>query len=173
MVKPWKASLGIGHGQFHLCAPSCVFGLLACHAKFPWSLVMIMLVLGLLGFSLAFGSAPEVEVLFGSKGPSISLPDGRRLGTTWHPDADPEFVAIFMATVPCKSFLFHTVSSGKTHLFSFFQTWGTVATCGRRWRKEGKLDPPADQAHSSFAMIKWWCSHMGLLKTISPTCHPS
>ncbi|CAK9116189.1 unnamed protein product [Durusdinium trenchii] len=76
-----------------------------------------MLVLGLLCFGLAFGSTPEVEVLFGSKGPSISLPDGRRLGTTWHPDADPEFVAIFMATVPCKSFLFHTVSSGKNICF--------------------------------------------------------
>lgn len=44
--------------------------------------------------------------------PSIHLPGHGWLRTTWHPDAEPEFVDKFMMAVPFQSFLFHTVSSG-------------------------------------------------------------
>ena len=52
-----------------------------------------------------------------ARGPSIRLPGGRVLETRFHPDAKPETLTAFMASVPFQSFMYHTVSSGRNLVF--------------------------------------------------------
>ena len=153
--------------------PSRVFGLLACHAKFPWSLFNWSCWC-CASCALAWPLDPRLKLKFssGAKVPRSAF----QMVAVWEQLGIQMLIQSLSQSLWQQSHASHSYSTPypRANTFaSFFQTWGTVATCGRRWRKEGKLDPPADQAHSSFAMIKWWCSHMGLPKTISPTCHPS
>lgn len=57
------------------------------------------------------------EPAVNTNGPSIHLPCGRILRTKFHPDAKPETRAAFIASVPFKSFIYHTVSSGRNLVF--------------------------------------------------------
>ena len=67
------------------------------------------------GLALPIRTTPLGEPT--KNGPSIHLPCGRILRTKFHPDAKPETRAALLGLVPFKSFIYHTVSSGRNLVF--------------------------------------------------------